>query len=324
MYRFTPYAPGEKLRPEAKINASVTEGLPPLKVEFASAAGGRSQWDFGDGTTSREPRSTHVFEKTGLYSVRLTVTDANGSSAQAFQSIAVDRDVTEPILRVGVPEGQEAPAVRLHGTARRSAMGSFVLPEGAPWGWVQVGEGVPNGLCGLRSFTIMAWLKPESLQVGSGGNRILFCLKESRSGFDLVCQNDGRLRLAVNEWPDAISNDSSRGKLQVGKWVFFAVSYDSTASGDNVSWYFGAPSEAPGQCTVTLDRRTAYHAGPIGSDVGPVALGNFNPTMSGYGLDRQFRGEIRALQIFGSRAAGRGALKADEINARLQPPPSAP
>ena len=79
VFRFTPYAPGEKLRPEAKINASATEGLPPLRVEFASAAGGQCQWDFGDGTTSQQPRTTHVFEKTGLYSVRLTVTDAKAA-----------------------------------------------------------------------------------------------------------------------------------------------------------------------------------------------------------------------------------------------------
>ena len=217
VYRFTPYLPGEKLRPEAKISASATEGLPPLKVELASAAGGHCLWDFGDGATSQEPRPTHVFEKTGLYSVKLTVTDANGGSAQAFQSIAVDRAVTDPILSVGRPAGQEKPAVKLHGTAKRSATGSFLLPEGAPWGWVQVGDGVLEDLRGLRSFTIMGWLKPESLQVGSGGNRILFCLKESHSGFDLVCLSDGRLRLAINQWPDSVSNDSSRDKLQVGQ-----------------------------------------------------------------------------------------------------------
>ena len=318
VYRFTPYAPGEKMRPEAKISASVTDGAPPLKVEFASAAPGECLWDFGDGITSREPRPTHIYQKTGLYSVKLTVTDANGGSAQAFHSIAVDRNVTEPILRLGMPEREPTPPVKLHGTAKRSGSGSFVLPDGSPWGWVQVGDGVLDGLRGLRSFTIMGWLKPESLQTGSGGNRILFCLKENRSGFDLVCQNDGRLRLAVNEWPDSVSNDSSRGKLQVGKWIFFAVSYDSTKSGDNVSWYFSPPADAPSECTVTLDRRTAYHAGPIDSDIGPLALGNFNETMNGYGLDRQFRGEIRDLQIFGSRAAGRGALKADEISSRLR------
>ena len=37
---------------------------------------------------------------------------------------------------------------------------------------------------------------------------------------------DGRLRLAVNEWPDRVSNDSSPGKLVAGKWTAFAVTYD--------------------------------------------------------------------------------------------------
>jgi hypothetical protein len=128
-------------------------------------------------------------------------------------------------------------------------------------------------------------------------------------GIDLVCHSDGRLRLAVNEWPDSVRNDSSPGKLQVGKWTFFAVSYDATASGDNVSWYFSVPADTPGQPAVTLDRRTAYHAGPVDSDVGPLVIGNFNETMHGYGLDRQFRGEIRdlaSLRQLGARRAAAG------------------
>jgi hypothetical protein len=206
--------------------------------------------------------------------------------------------------------------VKLHGTAKRAGNGSLRLPPGVPWGWVQVGDGVLEDLRGLRSFTAMGWLKPESLEVGNGGNRILFCLKQDRSGLDLVCHADGRLRLAVNQWPDGVRNDSSPGKLQVGKWTFFAVSYDATASADNVSWYFSAPSDTPGQSAVSLDRRTAYHAGPVDGDVGPLVLGNFNETMQSFGLDRQFRGEIRALQVFGSRLDGRGALKHDAISSQ--------
>ena len=87
------------------------------------------------------------------------------------------------------------------------------------------------------------------------------------------------------------------------------------AAGDNVSWYFSAP-RTPGAAGVALDRRTAYHAGPVDSDVGPLAIGNFNETMHGYGLDRQFRGEIRALQIFGSRTGGRGARSLAQIQGR--------
>lgn len=306
-YRFTPYQAGEKLRPEAKITASVTEGVPPLTVTFSSTDGGRVRWDFGDGATSDELHPTHVFRQPGLYSVNLTITDANGGSARSFQEIAVDRDTAEPILRAGFLSG-ETPALKLHGTARRGADGAMHLREGAPWGWVQAGEDVLDDVRGLRSFTIMGWLKPESLQVGSGGNRILFGLNKDHSGIDLVCHADGRLRLAVNQWPDAVRNDSSPGKLQVGKWTFFAVTYDATQAGENVNWYFSAPLAAPAKTDVALDRRTSHHAGSVGADIGPLAVGNFNQTMHGYGLDRQFRGEIRALQLFGSRVGGRGAF----------------
>ena len=41
-------------------------------------------------------------------------------------------------------------------------------------------------------------------------------------------------------------------------------------------------------------------------------------TMHGYGLDRQFRGEIRGLQIFGSRTGGRGARSLTQIQEALR------
>ena len=168
-------------------------------------------------------------------------------------------------------------------------------------------------LRGLRSFTIVGWLKPASLKTGSGGNRIVFCLNQDHSGIDLVCHADGRLRLAVNQWPDGIQNDSSPGKLQVGKWTFFAVTYDATQSRDSVNWYFSPAMDAPAQGAVALDRSTSYNAGPVDTDIGPLAIGNFNETMRSYGWDRQFRGELRGLQIFGSRVGGRGALTVEAI-----------
>ena len=99
----------------------------------------------------------------------------------------------------------------------------------------------------------------------------------------------------------------------VGKWTFFAVTYDASQSQDNVSWYFSPPLDAPGAGDVRLDRATTYNNGPVGTDIGPLVIGNFNETMRSYGLDRQFRGEIRGLQLFGSRGGGRGALALEAI-----------
>ena len=311
-YRFVPYEPGEKLRPEARIQASVTEGFAPLTVEFDSQSRHNVRWEFGDGSTATESATSHTFEKPGLYSVRLIVTDAEGAMARNQVQIAVDRtSVSKPIVLAGFSHN-ETPALALHGTTKRTADGGLHLPDGPPWGRAEA-DAITDDLRGLRSFTILGWLKPESLEIGSGGNRIVFCLNGSRSGIDLVCHKDGRLRLSVNEWPDGVRNDSSPGKLQTGKWTFFAVTYNANESADNVSWYFSAPMHAPEPTDITLDRTTTYNVGSVDSDIGPLAIGNFNKTMGNYGWDRQFRGEIRGLQIFGSRVGGRGALKKEEI-----------
>lgn len=314
-YRFTPYAPGEKLRPKAKISASAAEGVPPLKVTFRSEIDARVAWDFGDGSTSTQNPATHVFQQPGLFTVALRVTDVDGGSATDYVQISVDRPAGEPIVRAGFAQG-ETPPLTLHGTAKHQKDGTIQLADGQPWGWVKAGDGVLEDLRGLRSFTILGWLKPDSLQVGSGGNRIVFCLNENRSGIDLVCHRDGRLRLSVNQWPDHIENDSSPGKLVVGKWTRFAVTYDATKATENVRWYFSRPQDQPGRSDLALDRKTTYNVGPVAADLGPLAIGNFNETMHGYGLDRQFRGQIRGLEIYGSRVGGGGALSADEINQR--------
>ena len=78
-------------------------------------------------------------------------------------------------------------------------------------------------------------------------------------------------------------------------------------------WYFGPPVERPGPAALALDRVTSYSAGPVAADLGPLAIGNFNETARGFGMDRQFRGEMHALQVFGSRISGRGALDIEAI-----------
>lgn len=229
-----------------------------------------------------------------------------------------ERNPEDPIVRAGFAEN-ERPALKYHGTASRAGDGAIQLPGGEPWGRVAVDDAAAEEVTGLRSFTITAWLKPDSLQTGSGGNRILYCLNNDHSGLDLVCHSDGRLRLSVNEWPDRVKNDSSPGQLIVGKWTFFAVAYDGTKGSDNVAWYFSGPLDAPVVSPeLKLDCRTTYNRGAVADDAGPLAIGNFNQTMTGYGFDRQFRGVIRALQVFGNREDGRGALPLELLQKHCQ------
>ncbi len=308
VYRFTPYAPGESLRPEAKPTASATEGLPPLTVQFSANTKHGVAWDFGDGSLSEQHSPEHTFDKPGVYNVALTVTDDRGSSARSYVVILVDRDSSEPLLRVGF-EGQDQPSLSQHGTAKRGDDGGWRFAKREPWGRAESSEEVSDSLGGLRSFTIAGWVKPTELAVGSGGNRILYCLQHDKAGIDLVHLADGRMRLAVNGWPDRVKNDSSPGRLVVGKWTKFVVSYDSVSQRQNVAWYFSEPADATNShAVVQLDRKNTYNVGAVANRTGPLAIGNFNRTMCSYGWDRQFRGEIKGLILFGSRISGRGAL----------------
>jgi hypothetical protein len=100
------------------------------------------------------------------------------------------------------------------------------------------------------------------------------------------------------------------------KWTFFTVTYDGSRSQENVSWYFSPPLDAPGKTEVMLDRKTSYTNGAVGTDLRGLAIGNFNETMQGSGMDRQFRGENRGLQLFGSRVGGGGALSLEQLSTR--------
>jgi len=314
VFRLTPYAPGEALRPELRIEPASIEGLAPLTASFkAAGAAGQVEWDLGDGAKATGVGARHTYQKPGVYLVKASLTDASGKvAAVAYGRAVADRASEQPIVRIGFAV-DETPALQLHGSAKRGANGALAFTDAAPWGWVQAGDSPLEELRGLRSFTISGWLRPSSLTIGSGGNRIVHCLKADSDGVDLVCLADGRLRLAVNQWPDGVRNDSSLGVLAVGRWTCFAVTYDAEAAGENVAWYFSAPQETPGKAEIALDLKTDYRNGALGDEVEGLAIGNFNRTMQGHGLDRQFRGEIMGLRIFGSRVAGRGAQDLETI-----------
>ncbi|HUU90868.1 MAG TPA: DUF5605 domain-containing protein, partial [Phycisphaerae bacterium] len=69
----------------------------------------------------------------------------------------------------------------------------------------------------------------------------------------------------------------------------------------------------PGKFTFTppaehyLLRLTTYKPGE------PLTIGNYNETIHGHGTDRQFRGSLRGILIFGSRMGPAGALSLETI-----------
>jgi PKD repeat protein len=118
--------------PIANFSATTTSGLKPLTVDFSDGstsydgitAGG---WDFGDGNTSTEQNSTHVYTAEGIYTVSLTVYEADGDSDTETKEdyINVTRENQPP---VSDPNG---PYTSTEGVAILFSGGGSYDPDGS-------------------------------------------------------------------------------------------------------------------------------------------------------------------------------------------------
>jgi PKD repeat protein len=63
---------------------NVTKGYSPLTVQFTDKSDNATErnWDFGDGATSIEQNPTHTYSIAGIYTVNLTVSNANGTTSK--------------------------------------------------------------------------------------------------------------------------------------------------------------------------------------------------------------------------------------------------
>ncbi|WP_434389161.1 ELWxxDGT repeat protein [Melittangium boletus] len=97
-------------------------------------------WDFGDGTTSSEPAPRHAFPDDGLYTVRVSATDADGTR-QASVVLTV-RNAPPVVTSLSLPEGVvEAQEVELSALAEDPAGSADTLE----YQW-DFGDGSPPAL----------------------------------------------------------------------------------------------------------------------------------------------------------------------------------
>ncbi|MCX9076688.1 MAG: PKD domain-containing protein, partial [Candidatus Methanoperedens sp.] len=74
--------------PQARFSAEPSTGEAPLDVRFVDESVGTVtgwDWDFGDGSVSRDRNPSHTFEETGEYTVSLAVSGPGGESPVAFR-----------------------------------------------------------------------------------------------------------------------------------------------------------------------------------------------------------------------------------------------
>lgn len=161
----------------------------------------------------------------------------------------------------------------------------------------------------LQSFTVTAWIRPKTtwtqmgtlLDVSSdfgnktdpktvliiaarsvGAGRVVFSLGENQNAFDAVADFE-----------------------KVGEWIFIAITYDSTETGNNVKLYAGTPDQEVHLAKEGILASGEWKALPKGKTV--FALGNRRS------LNRPFYGLIDDFRIYGDTVGGKGAMDEGEV-----------
>jgi PKD repeat protein len=86
--------------PTAAISASPVTGLAPLGVDFNSSSSTNAVsflWEFGDGAVSTAAAVTHIYNVSGTYIAKLTVTSADNQTASAQVTITVTGSGAGPV-----------------------------------------------------------------------------------------------------------------------------------------------------------------------------------------------------------------------------------
>lgn len=226
----------------------------------------------------------YKFNETG---VQVTDSSSTGANSHYYYSSSTQQDMSsDDGLGVSGKSGDRA----FH-TLRRTA------GSGYTGGAVNSGTAIA-AINGLQSFTIMGWFNTGDAEMIASGARLL-SFASATGGIDLWATTNGRLNLTVNGTA-ATSSELYGG---ANSWVFFAVTYDGTASSNNVSFYVGDTTEG----SLSEGYLRSLNKGTVQTTTNSLMIGN----RAGY--DRPFNGYIDNIRIFGSTSDGNGALSAAEI-----------
>lgn len=128
--------------PVPTFTADITNGCAPLTVNFTntSAGGGTYDWDFGNGVTfSGQNPLPVVYSTEGLFTVSMTMTDANGCSATVTSTNLID--VSAPVAQFTMDQYNGCEPLTVQFTDGSSSPNPIVDPL-TTWLW-DFGDGSP-------------------------------------------------------------------------------------------------------------------------------------------------------------------------------------
>ena len=108
--RFRPII-GSNNPPTTRGTADPLTGATPLVVSFSSAGSADPDgqpititWDFGDGASSSDAETTHVYAKVGTFTATLTVREATAPFAASSKSFTIRTGVNPPVAFIDAPD----------------------------------------------------------------------------------------------------------------------------------------------------------------------------------------------------------------------------
>ncbi|WP_245860022.1 PKD domain-containing protein, partial [Methanosarcina spelaei] len=119
--------------PVAEFSANITSGDAPLEVQFTDKSTGAPTswaWDFdNDGTVdSTEQNPSHIYNKTGNYTVKLTSSNGNGSDIKEIQDMIKVTEEGQPVI-------SEDTWYQFHKDAQHSGYTDSDAPDSASLAW---------------------------------------------------------------------------------------------------------------------------------------------------------------------------------------------
>jgi serine protease AprX len=106
------FSGSDKILPIANFTSNVTRGPAPLLVKFTdlSESATKWNWDFGDGTYSTVKSPKHTYSKVGNYTVKLTVSNKDGSNSKKKNNYIKITALQKPVADFGgYPKSGKAP-----------------------------------------------------------------------------------------------------------------------------------------------------------------------------------------------------------------------